>query len=116
MDSQVVTIDQFDAATTSIQEVITSLVPQLTPFTLQSQTEVASPRAMMVVPTLEDVYPLYGIEKGIARGLWPKSSLFYSKEKKPLGGQRPGDVGIISSTGLRPPRRYIGQTSGAYYP
>ena len=105
MDSQVVTVDQFDAATTSIQEAITSLgqrmdgqqaqqvpvqesvqydptippllppsqpaphdtqippspllgqtVPQLTPFTLQSQTEVAPPRTMMVVPTSEDVH------------------------------------------------------------
>ncbi|RVW60156.1 hypothetical protein CK203_092316 [Vitis vinifera] len=126
MDSQVVTIDQFDAATTSIQEVITSLgqrmdgqqtqqippspllgqtVPQLTPFTLQSQTEVAPPRTMMVVPTSEDVHPLYGIEEVIARRLWPKSSLFDSKEKKPLGGQRPGDVG-----------RHSFQAYGSYIP
>ena len=34
------------------------------------------------------VQTLYGIEQGIARGLWPESSLTNSKEKKPLGEQR----------------------------
>ena len=64
------------------------------------------------------VQALYGIEEGIARGLWPESSPYDSKGKKPLGGQRPGDVGTISSIGLRPLRRYqtVGQTLGAYYP
>ena len=64
------------------------------------------------------VQALYGIEEGIARGLQPKSSPFDPKGKKPLGGQRPGDVGTISSARLRPPKRYqtIGQTSGASYP
>ena len=64
------------------------------------------------------VQALYGIEEGIARGLWSESSPFDSKGKKPLGGQRSGDVGAISSTGLRPPRRYqtVGQTFGLYYP
>ena len=33
------------------------------------------------------VQALYGIEKGIARGLWLESSLSDSKGKKPLGGQ-----------------------------
>ncbi|KAL6340576.1 hypothetical protein AAG906_010484 [Vitis piasezkii] len=33
-----------------------------------------------------------------ARGLWPESSLYDSKGKKPSGGQRLGDVGTISST------------------
>ncbi|RVW25047.1 hypothetical protein CK203_114046 [Vitis vinifera] len=80
MDSQVVTVDQFAAAMASIQEAITSLgqrmdgqqaqqdtqmppppplgqtVPQPTPFTLQSQTEVTPPPAMVVVPTSEDTY------------------------------------------------------------
>ena len=34
------------------------------------------------------VQTLYGIEEGIARGLWPESSPTNSKEKKPLGEQR----------------------------
>ncbi|RVW22918.1 Retrovirus-related Pol polyprotein from transposon 297 [Vitis vinifera] len=64
------------------------------------------------------VQALYGIEEGIARGLWPESSPSDSKGKKPLGGQRPGDVSAISSVGSRSPRRYqtFGQTSRAYYP
>ncbi|KAL6348491.1 hypothetical protein AAG906_008946 [Vitis piasezkii] len=55
---------------------------------------------------------------GIARGLWPESSPTDSKGKKPSGGQRSGDVGAISSVGMRPPRHYrtVGQTSGFYYP
>ncbi|KAL6336105.1 hypothetical protein AAG906_010383 [Vitis piasezkii] len=38
--------------------------------------------------------------------------------KKPLGGHRSGDVGAISSAGMRPPRHYqtVGQTSEFYYP
>ena len=64
------------------------------------------------------VQPLYGIEEGTARGLWSESSPFNSKGKKHLEGQKPGDVGVIGSVGLRPPRRYqiVGQTSGLYYP
>ena len=64
------------------------------------------------------VQALYGIEEGIARGLWSESSPSNSKGKKPLGGQRLGDVGVISLAGLRPPRRYqtVGQTSRLYYP
>ncbi|WJZ87880.1 hypothetical protein VitviT2T_007228 [Vitis vinifera] len=64
------------------------------------------------------VQALYGIEEGIARGLWPESSPSDSKVKKPLGGQRPGDVSAISSVGSRSPRRYqtFEQTSRAYYP
>ena len=31
------------------------------------------------------VQALYGIEEGIAKGLWPESSPTDSKEKKPLG-------------------------------
>ena len=44
------------------------------------------------------VKALYGIEEGIARGLWSESFPTDSKGKKPLGGQRSGDVGAISST------------------
>ena len=64
------------------------------------------------------VQVLYRIEEGIARGLWSESSSINSKGKKPLGGQRPGDVGAISQARLRPPRRYqtVWQTSGFYYP
>ena len=62
------------------------------------------------------VQSLYGIEEGIARGLWPNSFPSDLKGKKPSEGQRPGDVGTISSVGSRSPRRYktFGQTSGAY--
>ncbi|RVW76373.1 hypothetical protein CK203_049843 [Vitis vinifera] len=61
---------------------------------------------------------LYGIEEGIARGLWSESSPTDSKGKRPSGGQRLGDVGAISSAGMRPSRRYqtVGQTPGYYYP
>ncbi|KAL6315497.1 hypothetical protein AAG906_000792 [Vitis piasezkii] len=43
---------------------------------------------------------------------------FGSLGKRPLGGQRSGDVGAISSAGMRPSRRYqtVGQTPGYYYP
>ena len=61
---------------------------------------------------------MYNIEKGIARGLWSESSLSDSNGKKPLGGQRSGDVSAISSIGFRPPRCYqtVRQISGLYYP
>ena len=64
------------------------------------------------------VQALYGIEEGIARGLWPNSSHSDSKGKKPAIGQRLGDVSAISTVRPRPPRYYqtIGQTSGVYYP
>ncbi|RVW24471.1 Transposon Ty3-G Gag-Pol polyprotein [Vitis vinifera] len=64
------------------------------------------------------VQALYGIEEGIARGLWSESSPTDSKGKRPSGGQRSGDVGAISSAGMRPSRRYqtVGQTPGYYYP
>ncbi|RVW40008.1 hypothetical protein CK203_088932, partial [Vitis vinifera] len=57
-------------------------------------------------------------EEGIARGLWSESSPTDSKGKRPSGGQRSGDVGAISSAGMRPSRRYqtVGQTPGYYYP
>ncbi|RVW93818.1 Transposon Ty3-G Gag-Pol polyprotein [Vitis vinifera] len=53
---------------------------------------------------------LYGIEKGIARGLWLDSSISDSNGKKPTIGQRSGDVSAISATRPRPPRYY--QTIG----
>ena len=56
------------------------------------------------------VQDLYGIEEGIARGLWSESSPTDSKGKKPLKGQRSGDVGAISLVRMRPPGRY--QTVG----
>ena len=64
------------------------------------------------------VQTLYGIEEGIARGLWSESAPIDSKGKKPSGGQRLGDVGSISLAGMRPPRHYrtVGQTSRFYYP
>ncbi|RVW89169.1 hypothetical protein CK203_040234 [Vitis vinifera] len=64
------------------------------------------------------VQALYVIEEGIARGLWSESSPIDSKGKKPSGGQRSGDVGAISSAGMRPPRRYqtVRQTPEFYYP
>ena len=64
------------------------------------------------------VQALYGIEEGIARGLWSESSSIDPKGKRPLGGQRSGDVGAISSAGMRPSRRYqtVGQTLGYHYP
>ena len=52
------------------------------------------------------VQALYSIEEGIARGLWSKSSPTDSKGKKPSRGQRSGDVGAISSAGMRLPRCY----------
>ena len=56
------------------------------------------------------IQALYGIEEGIARGLWPESFPTDPKGKKPSGGQRSRDVGAISSAGMRPPRHY--QTVG----
>ncbi|RVW39426.1 Transposon Ty3-G Gag-Pol polyprotein [Vitis vinifera] len=57
-------------------------------------------------------------QEGIARGLWSESSSIDPKGKRPLGGQRSGVVGAISSVGMRPPRRYqtVGQIPGFYYP
>ncbi|RVW87619.1 hypothetical protein CK203_041197 [Vitis vinifera] len=63
------------------------------------------------------VQALYGIEEGIARGLWSESSSIDPKGKRPSGGQRSGDVGAISSAGMRPSRRYqtVGQTPGPVF-
>ncbi|RVW18051.1 hypothetical protein CK203_113340 [Vitis vinifera] len=50
------------------------------------------------------VQALYGIEEGIARGLWPDSSPLDSKGKKPAIGQRPGDVSAISTVRTEAPQ------------
>ena len=50
------------------------------------------------------VQALYGIEKGISRGLWADSSPSDSEGKKPGSGPRPSDVGAIGMTGHRSPR------------
>ncbi|KAL6327512.1 hypothetical protein AAG906_021595 [Vitis piasezkii] len=52
------------------------------------------------------VQVLYGLEEGIARGLWLESSPTDSKGNKTLGGQRLEDVDAISSEVMRPPKRY----------
>ena len=56
------------------------------------------------------VYALYGIEKGIAKGLWLESSPSNLNGNKPAIGQRSGDVSAISAARPRPPRYY--QTVG----
>ncbi|KAL6314470.1 hypothetical protein AAG906_025955 [Vitis piasezkii] len=48
------------------------------------------------------VQALYGIEKGIARGLWPDSSILDSNGKKPTIGQRSRNVSAISATDRGP--------------
>ena len=40
---------------------------------------------------------LYGIEDGMACGLWSYSSSSNSKGKKPFGSYRPRELGAISS-------------------
>ena len=61
------------------------------------------------------VQALYGIKKGIARGLWPESSPSALKGKKPVIGQKSRKVSAVRP---RPPRYYqiVGQTFGIYYP
>ncbi|KAL6325949.1 hypothetical protein AAG906_038440 [Vitis piasezkii] len=51
------------------------------------------------------VQALYGIEEGIARGLWANSSPSDLKRKKPGSGSRLLDVGTIGTIGHRSPRR-----------
>ena len=63
---------------------------------------------MVKVPFIDFGYlvsALYDVEDGISRGLWYDSSPVHAKGKKPVGGQR-SDVGIITSTSQRPPRRH----------
>ena len=49
------------------------------------------------------VQDLYGIKKGISRGLWADSSPSDSKGKKQGSGPRTSDVGAIGMTGHRSP-------------
>ena len=51
------------------------------------------------------VKALYGIEEGIAKGLWEDSSLSNSKGKKSGSRPRPLDVGTISMTRHKFPYR-----------
>ena len=44
------------------------------------------------------VQVLYGIEEGIARGLWADSSPQDSKGKKPGSGPRSSDIGVINTS------------------
>ena len=50
------------------------------------------------------VHALYGIEDGLAKGLWVDSSPSDSKGKKPRSSPRPSDVGTIDMSGHRSPR------------
>ena len=64
-------------------------------------------RHLMGIPIMDYralLEALYGIENGMARGLWLDSSYFDSKGKKPSGSYRPGEVGAISSFRQGPPR------------
>ena len=57
-------------------------------------------RHLMGVPIMDYralIKALYGIEDGMARGLWLDSSSSDSKGKNPSGSYRPGEVGAISS-------------------
>ena len=47
------------------------------------------------------VQALYGIEEGIARGLWADSSTPDSKGKKPRLGSRSSDIGAIGTSSHR---------------
>ncbi|RVW72377.1 hypothetical protein CK203_056261 [Vitis vinifera] len=83
MDSQVVTVDQFAVAMASIQEAITSLD--------------SSKDTQMPPPPPLGWTALYGIEEGIARGLWPDSSPLDSKGKKPAIGIEIRDINAINA-------------------
>ena len=64
-------------------------------------------RHLMGVPIMDYralIEALYGIEDGMARGLWSDSSSSDSKGKKPSGSCRPGEVGAISSFRHEAPR------------
>ena len=86
-------------------------------------------RHLMSVPIMDYralIEALYGIEDGIARGLWSDSSSSNSKRKKPSGSYRPGEVGAIGSfrhgpprpqyASIRPHRRSYAQSSVQYRP
>ena len=52
------------------------------------------------------VQALYGNEEGISRGLWAASSPSDSKGKKPGPGPKFSDIGAISATRHKSPRRF----------
>ena len=83
-------------------------------------------RHLMGVPIMDYkalIEALYGIEDGMACGLWSDSSSSDSKGKKP---SKPGEVGAISSFGhgaprpqyasIRPHRTSYAQSSVQYRP
>ena len=64
-------------------------------------------RHLMGVPIMDYralIEALYGIEDGMAHGLWSDSSSSDSKGKKSYGSYRPGEVGAISSFRQGAPR------------
>ena len=86
-------------------------------------------RHLMGVPIMDYrvlIEALYGIQDGMARGLWSDSSSSDSKEKKPSGSNRPGEVGAISSfrhgaprpqyASIRPHRTSYAQSLVMYRP
>ena len=86
-------------------------------------------RHLMGVPIMDYralIEALYGIEDGMARGLWLNSSSFDSKEKEPSGSYRQGEVGAISSfrhgaprpqyASIRLYRTFYAQSSVQYRP
>ena len=86
-------------------------------------------RHLMGVPIMDYralIEALYGIEDGMAQGLWSDSSSSDSKGKKPSGSYRPGEVGAISSfrhgaprpqyASILPHRTFYAQSSVQYRP
>ena len=84
---------------------------------------------LMGVPIMDYkalIEALYGIEDGMAHGLWSDSSFSDSKGKKPSGSYRPGEVGAISSfihgaprpqyASIRPHETSYSQNSVQYRP
>ena len=64
-------------------------------------------RHLMGVPIMDYralIEALYGIEDGMAHGLWSDSSSSNSKGKKPSRSYRPREVGAISSFRQGAPR------------
>ena len=64
-------------------------------------------RHLMGVPIMDYkalIEAVYGIEDGMAHGLWSNSSSSNSKGKKPSGSYRPREVGAISSFKQGAPR------------
>ena len=62
------------------------------------------------------VQALYGIEEGIARGLWADSSSPDSKGKKPVSGPRSLDIGAIGTSSHRFSRQPQTHRQSTYIP